>query len=130
MNKVLVDTSIWIDYFKQGDSETAQTLSDLLKADQVVTAGVVIAELLQGAKSDKQVKELESLYEALPVLLESEKTWLDIGKMARSLRESGIIAPLTDLLLAQLAIENNCQLFSRDHHFDQIPDLPRFKMRL
>ena len=45
---------------------------------------------------------------------------------ALSLRKMGIKIPLTDLLPAQLAIENDCQLFSLDSHFDKVPNLQRY----
>ncbi|MBI2843958.1 MAG: PIN domain-containing protein [Armatimonadetes bacterium] len=126
MSNILVDTSVWIEGFRHAESEAQRTLTYLLQEERIVTAGVVIAELLQGEKSERRAVEIESLMLSLPVLPDEENTWTSAARISRSLRRSGIVVPLTDLLIAQLAIENDCLIYTLDSHFDRIPDLPRF----
>ncbi len=123
--KVLVDTSIWIRYFNEPDSQEAERLTALLEQERVYLAGVVLAEILQGAKNRKEFNLLRESLAVLPLLKETDKTWEKVAELAYALRKKGIIVPLTACLLAVLARENSCLLFSLDKHFQCIPDLKR-----
>ncbi|MEW6007145.1 MAG: two-component regulator propeller domain-containing protein [bacterium] len=51
--KVVVDTSIWIEYFNNPTSKEGEVVKDLLEEDRVVITGSIMAELLQGARTEK-----------------------------------------------------------------------------
>ena len=53
---VLVDTSIWIEYFNRPDSKQGGSLHTLLKNGRVIVAGLVLTELLRGARLEKEFK--------------------------------------------------------------------------
>jgi hypothetical protein len=53
--KVLIDTSVWIDYFKNRDDNVSQRVDEILTFSDVYVPKVVIAELIQGAKSEKEI---------------------------------------------------------------------------
>ena len=124
MNKrVLVDTSIWVEYFNRPESEYAQRLAEFLEAEAVCITGIILAELLQGAKTHAEFNLLRKSLKVLPPLKETEKTWEKAGKLGFELQRKGTVIPLTDCLIAVLAQENNCQVFTLDNHFTHVPQL-------
>lgn len=124
MNKrILVDTSIWVEYFNRPESEYAQRLAEFLEMETVCVTGIILAELLQGAKTDAEFELLRKNLKVLPLLKESEKTWEKVGKLSFELQRKGTVIPLTDCLIAVLAQENNCQMFTLDDHFTYVPQL-------
>ena len=123
MNKVLVDTSIWVEYFNRPESEYAERLTELLEIEVVYITGIILAELLQGAKTHAEFNLLRNNLKVLPLLKETDKTWEKVGKLSFDLQRKGIVIPLSDCLIAVLAQENNCQVFTLDNHFTHIPQL-------
>ena len=123
--KILVDTSLWIKYFNEPDSQEAEMLATFLDQERVYLTGVVLAEILQGTKNKKEFNLLKESLSVLPLLKETEKTWEKVGELSYNLRRKGIVIPLTDCLLAIIAKENHCLIFSLDKHFSYIPDLER-----
>ncbi|MFB6272532.1 MAG: PIN domain-containing protein [Salinibacter sp.] len=125
MTRVLVDTSVWIEYFNRPTSAEQAELMRLLDGDAASLAGVVLAELLQGAKSERERDLLRETLDAFPLLPASRATWERVGELAFGLRRRGRTLPLSDLLIASPAIEHEHPVYTLDPHFDEIPDLPR-----
>ena len=123
MNRVLADTSIWVEYFNRPESEYAERLTELLEIEVVYITGIILAELLQGAKTHAEFNLLRNNLRVLPLLKETDKTWEKVGKLSFDLQRKGIVIPLSDCLIAVLAQENNCQLFTLDNHFTYVPQL-------
>ena len=124
---VLVDTSIWIEYFNRPDSKQGGSLHTLLKNGRVMVAGLVLTELLQGARLEKEFKLIAESMTALPFLETSLRTWIEAGRIGYSLRRKGVTVPTTDLLIASIALENNCLVFTLDPHFNKIPHIKLYK---
>ena len=120
---VLVDTSIWIEYFNKPDSRAGESLENLLKERRVFCAGVVLTELLQGAKIEREFKLILESVTALPFLETKLTTWIDAGRISFSLRKKGITIPVTDIIVASLALESHCLIFTLDPHFKKIPGI-------
>lgn len=125
-SNVLVDTSIWIEYFNKPKSPSGAALDDLIKTGYAFTAGVIMTELLQGAKIEKEFNAILENFIALPFFDTTIDTWIKAGKISFSLRRKGITIPTTDLIIASLALENNSSIFTLDPHFKKIPDLRLF----
>lgn len=116
-SKVLVDTSAWIDYFKQTSKKTGQIIDDLLSNGQACLADIIIAELIQGAKSVKEITAIKEMSAALNVLKQSEETWEKAGRLSYDLKRKGTTVNLTDCYIAIMAAENQCGLLTYDKHF-------------
>ena len=123
MNRVLADTSIWVEYFNRPKSEYAERLAEFLEIEVVYITGIILAELLQGAKTHAEFNLLRNNLKVLPLLKETDKTWEKVGKLSFDLQRKGIVIPLSDCLIAVLAQENNCQMFTLDKHFTYVPQL-------
>jgi predicted nucleic acid-binding protein len=117
---VLVDTSIWIEVLRQADPPLRNLLDQLIAEDRVRICAAILAELLQGATTAKDLEAAENLASALPILPATDKTWLEAGKLNQKLRSKGISVGLLDCYLAVLAQSHECILFSLDKHFPLI----------
>ena len=124
--RVLIDTSIWIEFFNRDSSQPGDLLQQLLLEGKAATTGIILTELLQGAKLEKEFEAILSIVSAVPVLEATLDTWVQAGRISFGLRRKGITIPTTDLVIATVAIQNECQVFSLDPHFNKIPNLKLF----
>lgn len=115
MKKLLVDTSIWIEYFK-GKKSVLEIIHDKNNFKIFIT-GSVITELIQGIKIQKEKERFTMCINALPKLQIDNNDWVNAGNLGNSLRKKGITVPLADLIIFSIAKKNNCALFTLDKHF-------------
>ncbi len=122
---ILVDTSVWIDFFNSYKSQEAQTLIDLIDQEmEIATCGVVAAEFMQGIRDTSTLKTLDRQFRDMQWLTPREPdTYLEAAALFRALRNRGItIRSTIDCLIARLAYENNASLLSRDRDLKMIID--------
>lgn len=119
---VIVDTSVFIDFFK-GSDKVAKEVTNLLQTNRVISTGIIIAELMQGIKKTNEEEQIEDLLIGGSILEISTPLWIKAGRLSSSLRRIGINIPLTDAAIAVLALEYDLSLFTLDNHFTQIPNL-------
>lgn len=120
---VIADTSVWIPFFNRPKSTEKQALDALIDADEVSMAGVVLAELLQGCRTRKDRDEINDAMLSLPYLEMTRDIWILAGDISSSLLRRGITLPVPDLIVAAIALKNQCRLYSLDGHFQKIPGL-------
>ncbi|MBF0560354.1 MAG: PIN domain-containing protein [Nitrospirae bacterium] len=119
MDKILVDTSAWIEFFRK-KSPYYHVISELIDSGSVVCAGIVFAELLQGAKSGRELSTIKEFLHVFDFLPESGEIWEEAGELSYELRRKGKSAGLSDCLIASLVKTNNLSLLTLDRHFDLI----------
>lgn len=124
---IIVDTSAWIDYFNKPNSKIGKAVENIIKQEKIFIAGVILTELLQGAKVQQEFDDLLDSMLAIPVLETDLNTWIETGRLAFTLRRQGITIPTTDLIIATLARRENCALLTLDHHFKKIPGIQLFQ---
>ncbi len=115
--RVLVDTSVWVDFFNGHPSREAAALTRLLEDEvEVVTCGVVLAEFLQGIRESKGLIELERHFRDMECLAPREPdTYFAAAELYRNLRAKGVTVRSTiDCLIARLAAEHGALLLARD----------------
>lgn len=121
-NRILTDTSVWIEFFKS-KSKIGDRLESLLIENSVWTCGIILFELLQGVKSEpEKVKILDKL-SSLPYVEMTNILWQKSAELSISFKKEGLNFPLSDIFIAAIAIENNLSVFTIDKHFKQIPNL-------
>lgn len=126
-NKILADTSVWVDFFKP-KSVVGNRLEALLIENSVWTCGIVLFELLQGVKSEgEKTKILEALLN-LEYVEMSKSLWQKSADISASLKKNGLTLPMSDIFIASIAIENNLSVFTLDSHFEQIPNVKIYKV--
>lgn len=123
VSRTLPDTCAWIDFFRGRPTQMAKQVEAALVQGKVVTCGVVLFELLQGIKNPKEEALVLSAFQAIQHLEMSDHLWIKAGQLSANLRKKGHTLPLSDILIATLALENHCSLLTVDRHFDVIPGL-------
>ena len=111
---VLVDTSIWIDYFRGGANSV--DMEFLIDENLIITNDIILAELIPYLKIKKQTKVVNLLYEVTKIPLDIH--WKEIIEFQLKCLKSGANGVgIPDLIIAQNAKQNNCALYSLDKHF-------------
>jgi predicted nucleic acid-binding protein len=119
---IVVDTSVWIDAFRNAASSHAETLRALLDGDEVALAVPVRLELLSGASRADRVR-LRRVLSALPVLYPADDTWRVIDAWLDKAGDAGQRFGFGDLLIAALAHETGSLLWSLDADFSRMARL-------
>ncbi len=125
-SNILADTSIWIEFFKQ-NSATGDTLEALILEEAVWTCGIVLFELVQGVRSEKEKAQILTAVSHLKYAEMSKTLWQKAGNLSASLRKKGLTLPHSDIFIAAIAIEHNLSIFTLDGHFEQIPGVKLHK---
>lgn len=121
MDRVVIDTSAWIESFRpQCDQALAGLVRDLIMRGQVLLPGIVRTELLRGAKNKKEYDRLGDLLNGLTHLSVPDEFWKRLAEFSFGLFRKGVVVPLVDTYIALLCIENTASILHRNKHFDLI----------
>lgn len=121
MDKVLIDTSAWVDFFTRSASRAAGVVDRLLEEERGCVTGVVMAELLRRARSAQARDLLLATLQSLMFLETTRDIWMASGSLAASLSQAGRSLPLTDIVIAAVAHAYDCAIYTTDAHFNHIP---------
>ncbi len=122
---VLVDSSVWIEYFK-GNGKTI-ALNALLDVNTVCLNDLILSELLPSInfKKEKVLKELLLAITKIPLTI----NWDEIITMQTKNLKNGLNkVGIADLIIAQTVMENNLELFTLDKHFEIMSSLHGFRL--
>ena len=117
---ILVDSSVWIDYFRgKATIQTAQ-LDRLLDSQELALGDLIFTEVLQGCKHDEEFDEVRRLLGRLDlVVLGGEDVAVEAAKNYRKLRRMGATVRGTiDVVLATRCIVSGHRLLHSDRDFD------------
>jgi tRNA(fMet)-specific endonuclease VapC len=118
---IAIDTSVWVDFFR-GRQPVADQVVDVLDRDQAVLPVPVRIEILSGARKGERSR-LARLLSALPLLLPSDATWRRIEGWVATGAAAGHRFGVGDLLVAAIASENDCAVWSLDADFARLARL-------
>lgn len=122
---VLVDTSVWIDYFRSGIK--TKRLDYLIDENLVVVNDLILAELVPFLK----IRKKTSLIELLNIVQKSELSvdWNQIIELRTRCLKNGINkVGIPDLIIVQNAIINNNQVYALDKHFKVIANHTKLRL--
>lgn len=128
---ILVDTSVWIDFFDHPASIYAIELKDLIKKDtDICLSEIIFTEILQGIKDDKIFEEIKDYLINFPIFkARGLETYIQAADIYRLCRKKGkSISKTVDALIAVIAIENHLLLFHKDKDFDLISSYTGLKI--
>ena len=116
---IMVDSSVWIDYFNGRDTTQTTELDLLLGVKPIAIGDIILTEVLQGFRNDEDYKIAHSLLMSLTIFeLWGEKMALKSADNYRLLRKQGItIRKTTDVIIASFCIENDLPLLFSDKDF-------------
>jgi len=120
---MLVDTSVWIDFFNGHLSGHAERLARAIEdAEPIVVPGLVLTEILLGLKTESEAKRIATLMDAFEAARETTHTdYVEAAAIYRLCRAKGITVRSTiDCLIARLCLRDDLPLLSRDRDFNAI----------
>lgn len=119
---VLVDTSVWVNYFRGVDSFGTQTVDQLIDEEaDLAVCGPVLMEMIQGCPSEREARTVEAYLGDLIYVATPEHCYRQTGRMYRQLRSSGVtIRKSIDCLIATIAIGSGLPLLADDRNFSHI----------
>jgi predicted nucleic acid-binding protein len=120
---LMVDTSVWVDYFNGYPSPEAEYLHDRLVAnDPIVLPGIVVTEILAGLRREDEAQRIGDMlaaFDAPPELTSSD--YRSASGIYRTCRTAGAsIRSVVDCLIAQICIRHRFELLSKDKDFARI----------
>ena len=117
---ILIDSSVWIDYFRGVKSAQTDRLDTLLENGEAMIGDLMLAEVLQGCDTDREFHRLRGLLVALDVIeIGGEMVAIKAAQNFRLLRSKGITPRKTiDTLIATRCIIDHLPLLFLDRDFD------------
>lgn len=117
---ILVDSSVWIDYFNGTVTAQAEKLDRLLGQELLVIGDLILTEVLQGFANERDFHEAREMLTSLMVVdLGGEEIAVQAAKNFRALRKLGVTVRKTiDAVIATRCIESGYDLLHNDRDFD------------
>ena len=117
---ILVDSSVWIDYFRGTATAQADRLDQLLDSELLTIGDLILTEVLQGFAVDHDFEQARKLLTSLQVVeLGGRDTAIEAARNFRRLRAKGITARKTiDTIIATRCIIDGYALLYSDRDFD------------
>ena len=129
MDKVIIDTSAWIDSFRpRTNHDLSLLVKDLILHNRVLLPEIIKTELLRGAKTKREFNRLSELLKGITYLPVPDAFWEKLSEFSFQLFRKGITVPLTDSYIALLCLENKVSILHRDKHFDLISEKTSLKI--
>ena len=120
LDRILVDTSAWIEFFIRKESSISLMLGEYLKLNQACYTGPIAVELFLGAKTSKEVEVIDQLLETIHYVEITRSHCHHAGQISHKAARSGKIFSIVDLILAVVAHDEQLKLLSLDTHFKEI----------
>jgi len=129
---ILVDTSVWIDFFNGHNEElkVQQLINSLNQGIDIFITDIILTEILQGIKDDnKHTVTKNSILTLKFVHAKNYDTYIYASDIYRMCRKKGVTVRKTiDCLIAAIAIENNLDLLCKDNDFINIANVVNLKL--
>lgn len=117
---ILVDSSVWIDYFRGATNVQTEVLDSLLGQQLLAIGDLILTEVLQGFDDERDFHTARKMLTALTVVeLGGEEIAIQAAKNFRALRRLGVTVRKTiDAVIATRCIESGYDLLHNDRDFD------------
>ena len=129
---ILVDSSVFIDYFNGIINWHTDELNALLGNELVITGDYILAEVLQGFRNDKDYKIAKEIMQSFPCFnICNEELAIKSADNFRYLRRKGItIRKTVDLIIGTFCIENDIELLHNDRDYEPMGQYLNLKIRI
>lgn len=126
---IIVDSSVWVDYFNGVPGRHTDKLDELLGSKPIAIGDLILTEVLQGFRSDSDYKTAKKLMRSLAVVeMLGAGNAIKAADNYRALRKLGITVRKTaDVIIATYCIEEKCSLLFNDRDF--LPFIKQLGMR-
>ena len=119
---ILVDTSVWIDYFRAKNAPHVTALEALIQQEaDIAICGIILTEILQGISNNKEHQITKRYLQPLIMFEFTQNTWLQAAEIYRKIRKRGFtIRKTNDCIIAATALEYDSCLLHNDKDFTVI----------
>ena len=120
--EILVDSSVWIDFFNGVKGRESAALHKLLEAESpLCICDIVLTEVLQGFRKDNEFELAKKHLLQFPVYtLASPDGYVRAAELYRKCKKKGLTVKTVDCLIAQTATDHGLTLFHKDNDFNRI----------
>ena len=127
MSRVLVDSSVWIEYFRGSKSIDASTFNELLDNNRLCINDLILSELVPSLlhKKEHHVVELLKTIQTIPINIDWDEI---IDFQTRNIKSGYNNIGIQDLIIIQNVVQNNLVLYSIDKHFALLQGLYKYKL--
>ena len=117
---ILVDSSVWIDYFRGTATPQVEKLDALLGVEPIATGDLILTEVLQGFDSERDFNQAKKLMTSLAIIdLAGQSIAIQAAKNFRALQSLGVTVRKTiDTVIATHCIKHGLPLLYSDKDFD------------
>jgi predicted nucleic acid-binding protein len=121
---LFVDTSVWSLAFRRDVPAASDERRELVRAieagEELVIAGLVLQELLQGFSGPRNRRQILERFDALPLLVPDRRDHVGAAELRNTCRRGGIQIGTIDALLAQLCLRHDLTMLTSDKDFRDI----------
>lgn len=116
---ILVDTSVWIDFFRGNTLPYVQRLEQWIEqGENIVLCGVILTEILQGIREESSYQRTRCYLAVLRLLPMTKDVFVEAAQIYRALRAQGItVRKPIDCMIAATALVYKAALLHNDHDF-------------
>ena len=117
--RLLVDTSVWIDFFRGVDSDKVRFLTTAIeKREDICCCGFILTEVFQGIRDETELRSVKKLFDGL-VYLESDRSTFELGaRIYRELRRNGCtIRNSIDCLIGATVLQHGVNFLESDRDY-------------
>jgi predicted nucleic acid-binding protein len=116
----LVDTSSWIEYLRDAESEVGNRVEELLLTGDAGWCELTAVELWHGVRGAREKRDLGELEREITLFPMDADAWQKARRLAVRCREAGLTVPVADLIIASVASRHGLEVEHCDRHFDKI----------
>lgn len=118
---ILVDTSVWISFLRNSDSDITAILKSYLKRKEIYAVSAVFGELLQGVKNKRERELVVTLWENLPAVDETD-LFIHAGNLSNEHKFYAHGIGLIDCYILAAALRNDLALWTLDKKLGEAAD--------
>ena len=126
---VIIDTSIWIPAYGKKPSPVKAVVRELVRSGEAAITGLIMAEVLRGARSDRDFDEMTDELLGAEYLEDDYDTWISAARILYELKTRGEVIPLPDAVIAAHALQGNHSVYTTDGHFQRVNGLQLYEVK-
>jgi predicted nucleic acid-binding protein len=121
----LIDTSSWIEYLRDRESEAGDRVEVLVLSGEAAWCDMTLVELWHGVRRAKEKRELAEMEHEIARIPVNPDVWRLAFRLGLRCREKGITVPVSDIVIAACAVTHRLELEQCDGHFDDLLPIAR-----
>ena len=127
---VIVDTSVWIDFFAGKHTKNTDYLFKIIEdSDDICICGLIMTEVLQGFKSEKEYEKVKNILSGLIYLPITKNMFVSAAIIYRTIRKKGktLRSPI-DCIIAAMCVEHEVHILHNDKDYSVIAEYTSLKI--